>query len=85
MAIAFPSNGYDGATYGANLKVYYDQLYKTFAFILTNNPVVLEGNLRTADGRPAVCKEVTAVAGGTMLTTYTDPQGNYAFVDELSV
>jgi hypothetical protein len=82
LTMGGPAFGYTGP---ANIAVYYDTLYKTFAFVPfeilgdTLHGVVLRSN-----GKPRAGQVVTAIAGGIKYRTFTNAKGEYRFPRELS-
>ena len=72
-----PAYGYAGP---ANMDVYFDTLYQTFAFAPVElSPDALHGVISSSQGKPAVGQLVTAAAGGVKYRTYTNAKGEYHF------
>ena len=72
-----PAFGYTGP---ANMDVYYDTLYMTFAFVPNElSPDALHGAVSSSQGKPVVAQLVTATAGGVKYRTYTNAKGEYHF------
>jgi hypothetical protein len=72
-----PAFGYTGP---ANMDVYYDTLYMTFAFVPSElSPDALHGVISSGQGKPVVGQLVTAAAGGVKYRTYTNAKGEYHF------
>jgi hypothetical protein len=79
--ISGPSFGYTGPT---QMKVFFDTVYRTFAFHpFTGAAVSLRGRMLSPTGRPLAGEEVTVIAGRQRFRTYTDANGNYAVPWEL--
>jgi hypothetical protein len=77
LAMGGPAFGYTGP---ANMDVYYDTLYMTFAFVPNElSPDALHGTISSSQGKPAVGQLVTAAAGGVKYRTYTNAKGEYHF------
>jgi hypothetical protein len=75
--IGGPAFGYTGP---ANMDVYYDTLYKTFAFLPTElSPETLHGVVMSSAGKPIIGQLVTATVGGVKYRTYTNARGEYHF------
>jgi hypothetical protein len=72
-----PAFGYTGP---ANMDVFYDTLYMTFAFVPNElSPTALHGAVSSSQGKPVVGQLVTATAGGVKYRTYTNAKGEYHF------
>lgn len=82
VSIGGPAYGYPGPTF---LQIYYDTLYKSFAFVLVapGQPAV-SGTLTTASGEPLGAAEVTLVDKGTSQRTVTDAKGEFRFYGAIS-
>jgi hypothetical protein len=82
VTITGPAFGYTGPT---DMQVYYDSIYKTFAFEpLTGRAPSLTGRIAHNGNRPAAGVKVLASAKGLQYTTFTDAQGNYRFYAPLT-
>jgi hypothetical protein len=58
--------------------VYYDTIYRTFAFALRGDqPVLTKGTVLDASGKTVAGALVTLEAGGTTLRTFTNADGQY--------
>jgi hypothetical protein len=82
--IGGPAPGYKGAT---QLRIYFDTLYKTFAFELVpveQEQIAVEGTAVTSQGAPLDCKPVTLTQNGVKYRTFTDSKGNYHFVGNIT-
>jgi hypothetical protein len=77
LTMGGPAYGYSGP---ANMDVYYDTLYMTFAFVPNElSPLALHGSVLSSQGKPVAGQLVTATAGGVTYRTYTNPEGEYHF------
>jgi len=77
LVMGGPAYGYTGP---ANMDVYYDTLYMTFAFVPNElSPNALHGVISSSQGKPAVGQLVTATAAGAKYRTYTNAKGEYHF------
>jgi hypothetical protein len=79
LTLGGPSFGYQGDTV---LEIYYDTLYKTFAFGLvpiSDQEIAIDGTLQDAAGKPLPRAEVTLLANGTKHRTFTNAKGEYKF------
>jgi hypothetical protein len=77
VALGGPAFGYSGP---ANMDIYYDTLYKTFAFVpneLTADS--LHGVVLNSAEKPAAWQLVTATVNGITYRTYTNARGEYHF------
>lgn len=82
LALGGPAYGYNG---DANIDVYFDTLYQTFAFVPTElSADVLHGVVLNGLGKPVVGKLVAATAGGIKYRTYTNAKGEYRFSKKLT-
>ena len=82
VSIGGPSFGWTGST---DLAVYYDRIYKTFAFrLLDAAPLAVAGMLRGKDGQPVAAAEVSMVANGVRLGTFTNAKGEFRFTGPVS-
>ncbi|HEX8503560.1 MAG TPA: carboxypeptidase-like regulatory domain-containing protein [Pyrinomonadaceae bacterium] len=82
VTVGGPSFGYTGPT---DMAVYYDSLYKTFAFAPVQGTVpALKGSVRGANGRPAAGREVTVFANGVKYRAFTNARGEYRVYGRLS-
>ena len=82
VTVGGPAFGYAGPT---DMAVYYDTIYKTFAFAPAAFPAgALAGVVRNRDGKPAAGAEVMAVAGGVKYRTFTNSKGEYHFATRFS-
>ncbi len=75
VTIGGPAAGYGGPV---NALVYYDTVYKTFMFALTNE-VHIKGVVSDPKGQVVEGQEVTATAGGVVYRNFTDARGEYRF------
>ncbi len=75
-----PATGYSGPT---QLEIYYDTLYKTFAFVLVDPstlPLAVTGALKDSSGQPIGGADVKLVQDGIVKqSTFTSPTGEYRF------
>jgi hypothetical protein len=72
-----PAYGYTGP---ANMDVYFDTAYMTFAFVPNElSPDTLHGAISSSKGKPVVGQLVTATAAGVQNCTYTNAKGEYHF------
>ena len=77
LTMGGPAYGYSGP---ANMDVYYDTLYMTFAFVPNElSPDALHGVISSSQGKPMAGQLVTATAGGVKYRTYTNAKGEYHF------
>jgi hypothetical protein len=78
VTVGGPSFGYTGST---DMEVFYDTVYKTFAFhpIGDDRLLGLHGRLVLDIGRPVPHREVTATVGDKLYRTFTDSVGAYRF------
>jgi hypothetical protein len=77
LTMGGPAFGYTGP---ANMDVYYDTLYMTFAFVPNElSPDALHGVISSSQGKPVIGQLVTATAGGVKYRTYTNAKGEYHF------
>jgi hypothetical protein len=83
VTIGGPSFEYSGPT---NMAVYYDVLYKTFAFIPIDPalPPALRGSVISRSQKPVSGKEVIVVANGATYRTFTNAKGEYRLFGEIS-
>ena len=77
LTMGGPAFGYTGPT---NMAVYYDTLYKTFAFapFELSTPSV-HGVILGSDGKARAGQSVTAMADGVKYHTFTNANGEYRF------
>ena len=77
LTMGGPAFGYTGPT---NMAVYYDTLYKTFAFapFELSTPSV-HGVILGSDGKARAGQSVTATADGVKCHTFTNANGEYRF------
>jgi hypothetical protein len=79
VTIGGPSYGYSGST---DMGVYFDTIYKTFAFsLIESTPVTLQGTLLDANGKPLPAAEVSVIANGIKRRTLTNTRGEWKFHD----
>ncbi len=77
LTMGGPAYGYSGP---ANMDVYYDTLYMTFAFVPNElSPDALHGTISSSQGKPVVGQLVTATAAGVKYRTYANAKGEYHF------
>jgi hypothetical protein len=77
LSMGGPAFGYAGPI---GIDVYYDMVYKTFAFVPSVLPSgALHGAISSSEGKPVVGQLVTASAGGVTYRTYTNAKGEYHF------
>ncbi|MGB2604109.1 MAG: carboxypeptidase-like regulatory domain-containing protein, partial [Candidatus Sulfotelmatobacter sp.] len=84
LTIGGPAYGYAGASV---IRVYYDTIYRTFAFALVSPAapeVALKGTLLTPTGKPAANKRVTLIGSGQKHLTYTNAKGEFTFIGHMS-
>jgi hypothetical protein len=83
VKVGGPAFGYAGSTL---MEVYFDSVYKTFAFrvVPLDKPLALEGTLLDASGKPLVGSEVSLIADGIVYRTVTDSKGGYRFYGNMS-
>jgi hypothetical protein len=82
LTVSGPSFGYEGST---DVMVYYDTVYRTFAFrfLAANEMPALTGTLVSSSGGVAG-KVVEAIANGIVYRSVTDAKGNYRVFGHLS-
>lgn len=79
LTIGGPAFGYLGSTV---MEVYYDTMYKTFAFVLEppeQKEVAVQGVLTDRTGRLLSGAEVTLMEGRTKHQTFTNAKGEFKF------
>ncbi|MGC1350022.1 MAG: hypothetical protein WA858_09610 [Xanthobacteraceae bacterium] len=82
LTMGGPAYGYTGP---ANMDVYYDALYMTFAFVPNElSPDALHGAVSSSQGKPVVAQLVIATAAGVTYRTYTNAKGEYHFSKQFS-
>jgi hypothetical protein len=84
LSIGGPAYGYPGPT---QLCVYYDTIYKTFAFDLVppeTLPLAATGTLVNAAGEPESYEQVTLVDRGVKQITFTNAKGESSFYGSVS-
>jgi hypothetical protein len=84
MSIGGPANGYTGPT---ALCVYFDDIYRTFAFDLVppqTLPVAVTGTLEDAAGKPAPYEKVMLIDRGIKQITFTNSGGEFRFFGNLA-
>jgi hypothetical protein len=77
--IGSPANGYVGSNY---VMVYYDTIYRTFAFSMLPTQtlaLVASGTVMDSSGKPVTAKEVSMLANGITYHTFSDATGKYKF------
>lgn len=74
MTIGGPAFGYTGPT---SIGVYYDKIYRTFAFHPITWLPSLSGRISDASGEPVAGQEVIVKADGQTYRSFTDRQGQY--------
>ena len=75
--IGGPASGYVGST---RVGVYYDTVYRTFAFsMMPVQPLLAKGLLLSATGAALPATEVTLSANGISYHTFTNGKGEYKF------
>lgn len=82
VTVTGPSFGYQGST---DMEVFYDAVYKTFAFspVDTTVPLAFKGRLLASNGTPAPFQRISAVAGGVTYHTFSNSRGEYRFAGQL--
>ena len=83
LTIGGPAFGYNGPSV---IAVYYDTVYRTFAFtLLPVDParVALRGSLLTRDGAPAASSQVALIEGTNKHLTYTNAKGEFKFLGDM--
>ena len=81
LTIGGPAFGYSGAGF---IAVYYDTLYKTFAFMPFDiSANTLHGVILDRTKKPVAAKLVTATVRGVTYRTYTNSEGEYRFPAEV--
>lgn len=84
VTIGGPAYGYLGGTV---MQVYFDTVYKTFAFAIVpigGAKVGVDGTLVSASGRPLATTEVTLVANGVKQRTFTNAKGEFRFFGDIT-
>ena len=83
LTIGGPAYGYTGPTV---VQVYFDTVYKTFAFDLVpqTSQVALKGTLLTAKGAVAANKPVTLIVGSRKQEAFTNANGEFTFYGDIS-
>jgi hypothetical protein len=82
LTMGGPAFGYTGPV---NMAVYYDTLYKTFAFVpFEISGAGLHGVVSSTDGKPRAGQAVTAVAAGIKYRAFTNAVGEYRFPSEIA-
>ena len=82
LTIGGPAFGYNGPGFVA---VYYDTLYKTFAFWPFDiSADTLHGVIMNGAKKPLAAQQVSATVQGTMYRTYTNSLGEYRFPKEVT-
>ncbi len=84
ISLTNPSFGYTGPPI---IDIYYDVIYKTFAFVGVDSVAVsqgLQGSLESETGSSVGGKEVILRADGKVYRTFTDKKGNYNFPYDFS-
>jgi hypothetical protein len=66
------------------MAVYYDVLYKTFAFAPLTGPIHLRGVVTSRSVRMGAGQEVTVTAGGKKYRTFTNAKGEYRIPGQLT-
>lgn len=80
--IGGPASGYVGSN---QVSVYYDTIYKTFAFSMARDqPLIAKGVLRAASQAPLPASEVSLVANGITYHTFTNAKGEFKFFGYVS-
>jgi hypothetical protein len=78
VTVGGPAYGYTGPV---DMAVYFDSVYKTFAFApVVNQPIGLRGTLMQASGEPMVGAEVSVVANRVLHRTLTNARGEWRFL-----
>ncbi len=83
LTIGGPAYGFVGPSV---IQVYYDTVYRTFAFALTSGnaaEIALTGTLLTPRGAPAVNKRVILTESGKKHLTYTSTKGKFTFFGDI--
>jgi hypothetical protein len=81
VTVGGPAFGYTGST---DMAVYYDVLYKTFAFAPLTGPIHLRGVVTSRSVRMGAGQEVTVTAGGKKYRTFTNAKGEYRIPGQLT-
>ncbi|TQV81243.1 hypothetical protein FKG94_09070 [Exilibacterium tricleocarpae] len=83
VTIGGPAYGYTGPT---SMRVYYDVIYKTFAFapIETGFAPGLQGSLVSRSSKALGGKEVVVIADGIKYRTFTNARGEYRFYEDFT-
>lgn len=84
LTIGGPSYGFTGPSV---IQVYYDTVYRTFAFALVSvdtPDIALTGTLLTSKGVPAAHKAVTLIESGNKHLTYTNAKGGFTFLGQIN-
>lgn len=83
MTVGGPGFGYNGNI--TDIKVYFDTVYKTFAFVPITSAPAVTGILKTATGEVArPWTEVTLIENGVKHRTFTDAKGEFGFFGNIS-
>ncbi|MEX2962291.1 hypothetical protein [Microbulbifer sp. TYP-18] len=82
VTVGGPSFGYTGPT---AMQVYYDVIYKTFAFVPIPPGGVppFQGSLVSISGQPLSSKEVVVTAGDVEYRTFTNARGEYRLYGDI--
>jgi hypothetical protein len=85
LTIGGPAYGFIGPSV---IQVYYDTIYRTFAFALvaaSSSPAALTGTVLTQDGKPAANTPVTLIeSSGESHLTYSNQHGAFRFSEDIA-
>jgi hypothetical protein len=84
LTIGGPAYGYTGSTV---MEVYFDTMYKTFAFALApleEQEIGVQGTLTDQSGNLLTGKEVTLTAAGVNHQTFTNSKGEFKFFGHIN-
>jgi hypothetical protein len=85
LIIGGPAYGFIGPSV---VQVFYDTVYRTFAFALVaagSSPAALSGTVLTHDGKPAANSPVTLIeSSGESHLTYTNQHGTFRFSEDIA-
>ncbi|MEG9436306.1 hypothetical protein JAO29_09035 [Edaphobacter sp. HDX4] len=76
--ITAPAAGYQADTY---LRVYWDTIFSTFMFVLSDAEPPITGVIHDVTGKPLPNTEVQLVVAGQVFYTWSDSTGTYRFYD----
>lgn len=85
VRVGGPAYGYSGATV---MQVYFDTIYKTFAFAVvpaSTQEAAVKGTLKAVNGTPLTETDVVLVESGIKkYRTFTNAKGEYTFFGDIS-